>query len=91
MTGQVVIQNAKILNVVEKKSDDGKIVWYELVYMKDSDVNTVTVNQNTADILSIGDIYDLLMQITEILKTSKNGAAYKSHKFKIIDAFEIED
>ncbi len=91
MTGQVVIQNAKILNVVEKKSEDGKIVWYELVYMKDSDVNTVTVNQNTADLLSIGDIYDLLMQITEILKTTKAGNAYKSHKFKIVDAFEIEE
>lgn len=91
MTGQVIIQNAQVLNIVEKHSDDGKITWYEMVFMKDSDVNTITVNRNVADNMTVGSIYDLLMQITEVIKTSRSGGAYKSHKFKIEDFYEVED
>lgn len=89
MQGLVVIENAKVLNLVEKKSDDGKIVWNEIVFMKDSDVNTVTINKNIADKLDIDETYDLLMQITEVLKAYKNGnGAFKTHKFRIVDVYE---
>lgn len=90
MNGVVVIEKAKILNVVEKQSDDGKIVWYEVVFMQNSDVNTVTINKNTADQLQIDEIYDLLMQITEVLKATKSGQAFKSHKFRVIDFYDAE-
>lgn len=91
MNGVVIIEKAKILNVVEKQSDDGKIVWYEVVFMQNSDVNTVTINKNTADKLEIDQIYDLLMQITEVLKGTKSGQAFKSHKFRVIDCYDTED
>ena len=91
MNGVVVIEKAKILNVVEKQSDDGKIVWYEVVFMQNSDVNTVTINKNTADKLEIDQIYDLLMQITEVLKGTKSGQAFKSHKLRVIDCYDLED
>lgn len=90
MNGQVIIEKAKILNVVEKHSDDGKIVWYEVVLMQNSDINTITINKNTADKLQIDEIYDLLMQITETLKSTKSGQAYKSHKFRVIDCYDPE-
>lgn len=91
MTGQVIIQNAQVLNIVEKHSDDNKITWYEMVFMSGSDVNTITVNKNVAEELTVGGIYDLLMQITEIIKTSRTGGAYKAHKFRIEKYFEIEE
>lgn len=91
MNGVVVIEKAKILNVVEKQSEDGKIVWYEVVFMQNSDVNTVTINKNTAEKLEIEEIYDLLMQITEVLKATKSGQAFKSHKFRVIDCYNTED
>lgn len=90
MNGVVIIEKAKILNVVEKQSDDGKIIWYEVVFMQNSDVNTVTINKNTVDKLQIEEIYDLLMQITETLKATKSGQAFKSHKFRVIDCYESE-
>ena len=49
MQGTVIIENAKVLNLVEKTSEtkEGKpIVWYEIVFMCGSDVNTVTINKN---------------------------------------------
>lgn len=91
MNGVVIIEKAKVLNVVEKQSEDGKIVWYEVVFMQNSDINTVTINKNTADKLEIDEIYDLLMQITEVLKATKSGQAYKSHKFRVIDCYNTED
>lgn len=91
MNGLAVIQNAKILNIVEKSNDnkENPINWVECVFMKDSDVNTVTINRNVADTLSVDDVYDLLIQITELIKASKDGHTYKQHKFKIVDAYEI--
>lgn len=91
MNGLAVIEKAKILNVVEKQSEDGKIVWYEVVFMQNSDVNTVTINKNTAEKLEIEEIYDLLLQITEVLKATKSGQAFKSHKFRVIDCYSTED
>lgn len=91
MNGIVVIQDAKILNVVEKSavSNGNDIKWYEVVFMKDSDVNTITVNRNIAETLKIDEIYDLFIQITELIKTSRSGDAYRTNKFKIIDASEV--
>lgn len=91
MTGEVIIQNAKILNIVEKQSDDGQIHWVEIVYMQGSNVNTVTINRNVSEELTVGEVFDLLLQITEVIKSTRSGGAYKSHKFKITGAFPIDD
>lgn len=90
MNGLVMIQNARILNIVEKSNEDKTINWIECVFMKDSDVNTVTINRNVSDKLSIDEVYDLLMQITENIKASKDGHAYKQHKFKIVDYYDVD-
>lgn len=90
MNGTVIIENAKVLNIVERVSDDNQIHWTELVTMQDSDINTITIDQETAKILEKDNTYDLVMRISEIIKSSRNGQAYKANKFKIIGAYSKE-
>lgn len=91
MNARVIIQNARILNIVEKSNDNpnNPITWYEVVFMKDSDVNTVTIDKKLSK-LAIDDTYDLELQITEVIKASKEGNPYKQHKFKVVEAYEID-
>lgn len=87
-----VIQNAKILNIVDretKAADGNTIKWTEVVFMKDSDINTVTVDREVAMNMAIESSYDLLLQISENMKVSGN-RAFKAHKFKVIDCFDID-
>ena len=91
MKGIVVIQDAKILNIVDKsaKAKDGSdIKWTEIVFMNGSDVNTVTINKNIADELQIEEVYDLLMEITEQIRSSANGRGFINHKFRITGVAE---
>lgn len=86
MQGTVIIENAKVLNLVEKtaQSNDGKpITWYEIVFMTGSDVNTITINKNLYEELEIDNVYDLLMEITETLRAYKD-RSFKNHKFRIV-------
>ena len=86
MRGIVVIQDAKVLNICDKtaKAKDGSdIKWTEIVFMNGSDVNTVTINKNVADELQIDEVYDLLLEISEQIRSTQNGRGYVNHKFRI--------
>ena len=87
MNGIVIIENAKVLNLCEKKSTNQKtgdpITWYEIVFMSGSDVNTVTISKETFEELEVDQVYDLLMQITETIK-AYNDRTYKNHKFRVV-------
>ena len=91
MKGIVVIQDAKVLNIVDKqaKAKDGSdIRWTEIVFMNGSDVNTVTINKNIADELQIEEVYDLLMEITEQIRGTATGRGFVNHKFRITGVAE---
>lgn len=84
------ISPAKLLNIEEKANEDNTIKWWEGVVMVGTDVNTITIDKAIAQDLIAGNNYDFELQITENLKTSKNGQVFKTHKFKIVD-FEVRD
>lgn len=90
MNAQVIIENVKILNVVEKSNTEGNIKWFELVFMQGSDINTVVVDKSVAGLIQTDENFDLQMQITEVIKTTRGGQAYKSNKFKVTGFFEVE-
>lgn len=90
MIGTVILENAKVLNIVNRETDDHSIKWVELVAMQESNINTITCDPETAKILQIDNTYDLVMKISENLKSGNNGYAYKVNKFKIIGAYEKE-
>lgn len=79
-----ILPNVKILNIEQKSNYDGSITWFELVLFQDSTCNTVTCDSKTASSLKIGSNYDLIMSITELPKSYKNGGgAYMANKFKV--------
>ena len=90
MNAVVLIENVKILKIVAKESEDKSIRWNELVFMQESDINTVVVKPEIAEQLEVNNEYDLVMTITEQLKATSNGHAYKNHKFKVISAYDTD-
>ena len=90
MNIECVVQNCKVLNVEDKQSDDGKIKWSEMVFLQGCNCNTVTVDKNVKESLIIGEEYDLLFTVIENVRASNN-VAYKAHKFKCINAIEVQE
>lgn len=91
MNAKCMIENVKVLNVVEKENTEGNIKWFELVFMQGSDINTVTVDKTIAPQIESDNFYHLELTITEQIKTTRGGLAYKSNKFKITNFWDVED
>ena len=88
MNIKTVFENVKVLNVVDKSNNDGSINWTEVVTMQGSDINSINCLPEVAHSLEIDGTYDFLLDITETLKSTGNGRAYKAHKFKITGVYE---
>ena len=52
MNATTVFENVKVLNVVDKQSEDGSISWTEIVTMQNSDINTINCTPEVAHSLS---------------------------------------
>ena len=92
MKANVVICDAKILNVEDKVAVDklGKdIRWTEVVIMQGTNVSTVNIDKEVAKQLNIDGIYDLVMEISEQIKATSYGKGFINHKFKIIGTAEF--
>lgn len=89
MKAIVTIEDVKVLDIQHKTNQDGSINWDELVFIQDSNCNTVTCSLNVGKNIKAGKNYHLIMEITEVPKAYKNGGgAYMQNKFKIVEAYE---
>lgn len=88
MNIKTVFEDVEVLNIFDKKSDDGSIHWTEVVTMQGSDISSINCDPEVAHSLTIHQTYDFLLTITETLKATGNGCAYKAHKFKITGVYE---
>lgn len=88
MNANVILENAKIFDVVHKHNEDNTINWCELVFSQGSDINKCTVDKDLADQLQTNETYDLLVDITEVHKSTAGGRTYLAHKFKVVGVYE---
>ena len=80
----VVIPKAKLLNIEKKASYDGSINWTELVLLQGTYCNTVNCDNRFSETLKVGQVYDFIMNVSEVPKAYKNGqGAYIETKFKV--------
>lgn len=88
MNGKLIYDNVQILNVEKKISDDASITWYEAITNQEGNINVITIDKDVAGNVKNGQYYDFELTVKEVLKSTRNGGAYKANKFKITAILE---
>lgn len=65
MKANIKIENCKVYDTIENKSDDGKIVWWTLAFRQGNDMSSVTVDKEVAKTIKPSGMYNLLATCSE--------------------------